>query len=280
MNPSPAGGPALPDLDDGLAVHLSELGRHRPLAPEEEERLARAARTGDRAAAARLVEANLSQVISVARCYAGRGVPLLDLAQEGGIALMQAVEGFEPARGRFSSHAHWCIRQAVRRAATERGLLIRLPPATAAAIERLRGTVVHLAETLGREATPSELAVELSTTPQRVTRLSRLACMPRTADHLGSGLRAGAWPISRSLPDDVLLAALRVDLYAMLARLSARERRVLHLRLGVMDGRRCALAEVGRRLGLSPERIREIEAKALTKLRHATDEPSLAGSLE
>lgn len=265
VNPSLGGEPAPPEIQDGLAVYASELGQARPLAPAEERRLARAVHAGDRRAGACLVEANLRLVVAVARRYASCGVPFLDLVQQGNVGLMRAVDEFELASScRFSTYAYWCIRQAVRRAAAEPGRLAPLPPATEAAMERLHRAAGHLVQELGREPCGEELARELGTTGQRVARLTRLS-------------RPVLWPEGQeperpggSSPDDAVLAALRVDLYSTLAKLTARERRVMRLRFGLVDGRRCSLEEIGRRLGLPRERIRQIEVEALTKLRRAT----------
>jgi RNA polymerase primary sigma factor len=277
--PWPGGEPARTGPHDGPAVGSSEGGWSILLSPERERRLVRAARTGDRRARVCLVEAHLPLVLSIARRYANRGVPFLDLVQEGSIGLMRAVEQFEPGgHGGFSAYASRCVRQAVRRAAVERGGLIRVPAATVEAIERLRRAAARLSPLLGREPTDGELALELGTTPGRVGRLVRLSRPPLLLQDLAGRPRvAGEW--AEFPPDALVLAALRVDLHAMLATLTARERRVLHLRLGLVDGRRCSLDEVGRRLGLSPERTGQLERLALAKLRVAAAATSQAGRL-
>jgi RNA polymerase primary sigma factor len=277
VNPSPAGEPAPPDLRDGLAIDVARLGRQRPLTADEERRLTWAVRSGDRRAAACLVEANLSLVVSVARRYASCGVPFMDLVQEGHIGLMEAVDGYDPVRdGRFSTYASWCIRQAVRRAAVEEGRVVRIPPATARAIEGLRRAFAALTEVLDREPIAAELAKEMDTTTLRVSRLLRLARPLLPLDAVGGDIDGAGGSAS----DELVVAALRVDLYAMLARLNARERRVLQLRFGLVDHRRCSLEEIGRRLGLSRERVRQVERGALCKLRIATDAARLAGYLD
>jgi RNA polymerase primary sigma factor len=273
VNPSLGGESAPPNVQDGPVVRATELGGRPMLAADEERRLAWAAHAGDRRAALRLVEANLHLVIAVARRYASRGIPFLELVQEGNVGLLQAVDGYDPARGgRFSTYASWCIGHAVRLAAADRGRLVRVPPATAEAMDRLRRAFDRMAQVLGREPAAEELAIEVGTTVQRVERLARLS---RPAPSL-DGLEAE--PAGAPTADEVVLAALRMDLYAMLARLTARERRVLRLRFGLVDGRRCSLEEIGRRLGLPGERVGQIERDALTRVRHVAGAPRLAGS--
>jgi len=270
--PSLGGDSAQADLQDDLAGLPGVVGWCPLLPPDEELRLARAVRAGDRRAAARLVDANLRLVIAVARRYAGRGVPFLDLVQEGNVGLLRAVEEFDPALGRpFSAYATGRIRDAVREASAELGGLIRVPVVTVDAIERLRLAAGRLAPVLGREPTDEELAMELDTQPRRVARLVRLSRPPLSFQGVDGRPRVGDVETD-SLPDDLVLAALRVDLHAMLARLSARERRVLHLRFGLADGRRCSLEEVGRRLGVPRERVRQVELLALAKLRQVSAE--------
>jgi RNA polymerase primary sigma factor len=275
VNPSLGGEPAPPHSPDGPAVRTTDPGRQLLLAPDEELRLAWAVRAGDRRAAVLLIEANLRLVVTIARRYAGCGVPFLDLVQEGNVGLLHALDGFDPAHGgRFSTFAFWCIRHAVRQAAADQRRLVRIPPATAEALDRFRRAAARLAQVLGREPAAEELAQELGTTAERVTRLTRLSGPPPAPDGAD---RVGAAVASA---DDAVLAALRVDLYAVLARLTARERRVLRLRYGLVEGSRCSLEEVARRLGLPRERVREIEEGALARLRQAVGAPGLAGSLD
>ena len=271
MNPSLGGEPAPADLD-GLAEYPSELGPRRQLTPDEAVRLAAATRAGDRRAAALLVEAHLHLVVAIARRYASCGVPFLELVQEGNVGLQQAVDDFDPARGcRFSTYACCRIGRAVRQAVADQGRFVRVPPATAEALNRLRRAADRLGLVLGREPTVEELAAELATTVERTGRLVRLSRPAPSLDGLGPE------PPGASPADDAVLDALRIDLYAVLARLTARERRVLRLRYGLVDGRRCHPEEIGRRLGLSSERIRQIEREALTRLRRAAGAPRLAG---
>lgn len=268
--PSLGGESARPGLQQGLEAGVNDMAPCPPLSAEDERRLTRAARAGDRRAAARLVEANLRLVVTVARRYADRGVPFLDLVQEGGSGLMEAVETFDPGRAcAFSTYAEHCVGEAVRRAAVARGGLIRFPAATADAVERLRAAAGRLALTLGRDPTDEELALELDTTARRVSRLVRLSRPPLALQDLDGRPRVvEAWADSPS--EATVLAALRIDLHAMLSTLTARERRVLRLRLGLADGRRCPLEEVAKRLGLSTERAGQIERLAIAKLRQAT----------
>lgn len=278
VHPSPGGEYARSDAQVGPAVDAGQVAWRPLLSPDRERRLMRAALAGDRRAAVCLVEASLPLVVSVARQYADRGVPFLDLVQEGSAGLMRALEEFDP-RGRcgFSTYALWRVRRAVQQAAVERGGLIRVPAATVEAVERLRRAAARLGRVLGREPTDEELALEVGTTPRRVARLVRLSRPPLALQDLDGRPRvAEEW--TEFPPDDVVLASLRVDLHAMLATLTARERRVLHLRLGLLDGRRCSLEEVGRRLGLAPDRTGELERLALAKLRRASAAAGRAGT--
>ncbi len=275
------------ELEDGVATYLREMGRRRLLTRDEEIRLAERVRAGDRQAAARLVEANLRLVVSIARRHQDRGVPFMDLVQEGNLGLMQAADGFDPSRGcRFSTYAYWCIRQAVRSAVAEQGRLVPMPAATLEAINRLVRVGQRLAQELAREPTDEELALELNTTTRRLAALRRLAQPPVSlelpADDGGAGsLLDLVVDRDRSLPpDDVVLDRLRVDVHAILAILTPRQRRVLQLRYGLLDGRMRTQEETGRRLGVTRQRICQIEKLALARLRVASGERALAGYLD
>ena len=222
-DPEAQGGGTGPSASQhGVAICLRELGGTRPLTRDEETRLAEAVRAGDRQAAIQLVEANLRLVVSVARRYQDRGVPFIDLVQEGNLGLVRAVRGFDLSRGcRFATYAYWCIRQAVRDAVAERGRLVPVPSAT------------------------------------------RLVTLRRLAEPLDS-------PEERMPPpDDVVLDWLRIDLHAILLVLTPRERRVLQLRYGLLDGRPLTQEEIGRRLGITRQRVCQIEKLALARLRSA-----------
>jgi RNA polymerase primary sigma factor len=267
----------------GAEAHLREPGGRPPLTREEEVRLAEAARLGDRQAAVSLVEANLRLAIAVARRYRDRGVPFMDLVQEGNLGLMRAVDGFDPSRDRdFATYAYWCVREAVRETVARRGWLVPMPSATLDAIDRLARVDRRLTLELGREPTGEEMALELGMGTRRLATLRRLASPPVSLE-----LEPGGGPLDATgdgdgplPPDDLLLEGMRVDVHAILAVLRPRERRVLQLRYGLMDGRRRTPEEIGRRLGLTRQRICQIERLALEKVRRAGGRTSLAGNLD
>ena len=273
--------------ENGVADYLREMDGRRLLTRDEELRLAEAVRAGDRQAAVSLVEANLRLVVSIARRYRNRGVPFMDLIQEGNLGLMRAVEGFDLSRGcRFATYAYWCVRGAIRDTVAEQGWLAPMPPATLDAIDRLAAADRRLTLELGREPTDQELALELGTSTGRLTTLRRLASPPVPPD-LETGERGGG-PFDlladadlRALPPDhVVMERMRIDLHAILAVLRPRERRVLQLRYGLVDGQRRTQEEIGRRLGLSRQRICQIEKLALAKLRYASGRHALSGYLD
>ena len=262
-------------LDDPVKAYLKEIGQVPLLSTEEEQTLARAARAGDADARRRLSEANLRLVVSVAKRYAGRGLPFLDLIQEGNLGLMKAAEKFEPDRGfKFSTYATWWIRQSITRAIADQGRTIRIPVHLVEHINRVRKTAGELLRKNGREPTAEEIAVRLEMEPDRVRELLQLAQDPISLEtpvgeeedaHLEDFIQdeeAGV-PV-----DEAGRQLLRRELMNVLKSLTPREERVIALRFGLEDGRSRTLEELGREFNVTRERVRQIEAKALRKLRH------------
>ena len=262
-------------LDDPVKAYLKEIGQVPLLSAEEEQTLARAARAGDADARRRLSEANLRLVVSVAKRYAGRGLPFLDLIQEGNLGLMKAAEKFEPDRGfKFSTYATWWIRQSITRAIADQGRTIRIPVHLVEHINRVRKTAGELLRKNGREPTAEEIAVRLEMEPDRVRELLQLAQEPVSLEtpvgeeedaHLEDFIQdeeAGV-PV-----DEAGRQLLRRELMSVLKSLTPREERVITLRFGLDDGRPRTLEELGKEFNVTRERIRQIEAKALRKLRH------------
>ena len=257
-------------LADGVALSLGELAGIAPVTREEEIRLGRAVRAGDPLAALTLVEANLRLVVSIAARYRDRGVALTDLVQEGSLALVRAVTAFDGSPGPdFSTAVYWSVREAIRDAVAERGCPAPMPPATLAAIARLRAADRRLALELGRDPTEREVAQALGTSRRRLAILRRMAGPPAPPD-------AVVPDADRLLPVELLAARMRVDVHALLSVLRPRERRVLQLRYGLVDGRRRTPEEIGRRLGVTRQRVTRIETLALAKLRYAAGRPPLA----
>ena len=262
-------------LDDPVKAYLKEIGRVPLLTMEQELELARAARAGDADARRKLSEANLRLVVSVAKRYAGRGLPFLDLIQEGNLGLMKAAEKFEPERGfKFSTYATWWIRQSITRAIADQGRTIRIPVHLVENINRVKKTAGELLRKNGREPTVEEIAVQLDLEPDRVRELLQLAQDPISLEtpvgeeedaHLEDFIQdeeAGV-PV-----DEAGRQLLRRELMNVLKSLTPREERVIALRFGLEDGRSRTLEELGREFNVTRERVRQIEAKALRKLRH------------
>ncbi len=274
-------------LDDPVKAYLKEIGQVPLLSAEEEQTLARAARAGDADARRRLSEANLRLVVSVAKRYAGRGLPFLDLIQEGNLGLMKAAEKFEPDRGfKFSTYATWWIRQSITRAIADQGRTIRIPVHLVEHINRVRKTAGELLRKNGREPTAEEIAVRLEMEPDRVRELLQLAQEPVSLEtpvgeeedaHLEDFIQdeeAGV-PV-----DEAGRQLLRRELMSVLKSLTPREERVITLRFGLDDGRPRTLEELGKEFNVTRERIRQIEAKALRKPRHPSRAKRLRDYLE
>ena len=262
-------------LDDPVKTYLKEIGQVPLLTAEQETELARAAQAGDEDARRHLSEANLRLVVSVAKRYAGRGLPFLDLIQEGNLGLMKAAEKFEPERGfKFSTYATWWIRQSITRAIADQGRPIRIPVHLVESIHRVKTTAGALLRKNGREPTVEEIAVRLDMEPARVRELLQLAQDPISLEtpvgeeedaHLEDFIQdeeAGV-PV-----DEAGRQLLRRELFSVLKSLTPREERVIALRFGLEDGRARTLEELGKEFNVTRERVRQIEAKALRKLRH------------
>ncbi len=262
-------------LDDPVRMYLRDIGRVALLTQEEELELARRIEQGDLDAKQRLTEANLRLVVSIAKRYTGRNMSFLDLIQEGNIGLIRAVEKFDFRKGyKFSTYATWWIRQAITRAIADQARTIRIPVHMVETINKLLKTKRDLIQALGREPTPEELAAELDMPADRVADIQRIAPEPLSLEtpigeqedsHLGDFIED-----ERSVsPADVASnMVLREQLDAVLNTLSQRERDVLRMRYGLDDGWPRTLEEVGQHFEVTRERIRQIEAKALKKLRH------------
>ena len=274
-------------LDDPVKAYLKEIGQVPLLSTEEEQTLARAARAGDADARRRLSEANLRLVVSVAKRYAGRGLPFLDLIQEGNLGLMKAAEKFEPDRGfKFSTYTTWWIRQSITRAIADQGRTIRIPVHLVEHINRVRKTAGELLRKNGREPTAEEIAVRLEMEPDRVRELLQLAQEPVSletpvGEEEDAHLEDFIQDEEAGIPvDEAGRQLLRRELMSVLKSLTPREERVITLRFGLDDGRPRTLEELGKEFNVTRERIRQIEAKALRKLRHPSRAKRLRDYLE
>ena len=274
-------------LDDPVRAYLKEIGGVPLLTAEEEAALAAAARAGDAAARRRLCEANLRLVVSVAKRYAGRGLPFLDLIQEGNLGLMKAAEKFEPERGfKFSTYATWWIRQSITRAIADQGRTIRIPVHLVESINRVKKISSDLLHQNGREPTPAEIAVRLDLEPERVSQLLQLAQEPVSleapvGEEEDAHIEDFVQDDTAGIPaDEAGRQMLHRELVSVLSSLTDREQRVLSLRFGLEDGRPRTLEELGQEFHVTRERVRQIEAKALRKLRHPSRAKRLRDYLE
>ncbi len=262
-------------IDDPVKIYLKEIGRVPLLSPEEEIELAQRMSSGDPYAKKRLSEANLRLVVSIAKRYVGRGMQFLDLIQEGNLGLIKAVEKFDYTKGyKFSTYATWWIRQAITRAIADQARTIRIPVHMVETITKVKKVSSILLHKNGREATPEEIAEELHLPLDRVREIIRISQDPVSLEtpigeeedsHLGDFIPDEEAPAPAEAAS---LTLLKEQLDEVLNTLTEREGKVLRLRFGLEDGRQRTLEEVGKEFNVTRERIRQIEAKALRKLRH------------
>ena len=274
-------------MDDPVKIYLKEIGRVPLLSAEEEIELASRMMQGDTYARKRLSEANLRLVVSVAKKYVGRGLQFLDLIQEGNLGLIKAVEKFDYTKGfKFSTYATWWIRQAITRAIADQSRTIRIPVHMVETITKVKKASSQLLHKTGREASPEEIAFELSMPVDKVRDIIRIAQDPVSLEtpigeeedsHLGDFIPDDDAPAPAEAASHTLL---KEQLSDVLETLTDREARVLRLRFGLTDGRQRTLEEVGREFNVTRERIRQIEAKALRKLRHPSRSKKLRDFLE
>ena len=274
-------------MEDPVRMYLKEIGKIPLLKPEEEIELARRMEQGDEAAKKRLSEANLRLTVSIAKRYAGRGMQFLDLIQEGNLGLIKAVDKFDYRKGyKFSTYATWWIRQSITRAIADQGRTIRIPVHLVESINRVKKTASDLLHQNGREPTPAEIAVRLDMEPERVSQLLQLSQEPVSLEApVGEEEDARVEDFVRDdtagVPaDEAGRQMLHRELTSVLSSLTDREQRVLSLRFGLEDGRPRTLEELGQEFHVTRERVRQIEAKALRKLRHPSRARRLRDYLE
>ena len=262
-------------LDDPVRMYLKEIGKIKLLTPEEELETAKRMAEGDEEARKRMSEANLRLVVSIAKRYVGRGMQLLDLIQEGNLGLMKAVVKFDSTKGyKFSTYATWWIRQSITRAIADQARTIRIPVHMVETINRVLRTSHSMVQTLGREPTTEEVAKELHMDVSKVEEIMKIAQEPVSLEtpvgeeedsHLGDFIQDD----DASQPsEEASYTLLREQLEDVLATLTPREQQVLRMRFGLQDGKPHTLEEVGKEFDVTRERIRQIESKALRKLRH------------
>ena len=278
-------------IDDPVKIYLKEIGRVPLLTSEEEIQLAEKMSSGNekdaKKARKRLAEANLRLVVSIAKKYVGRGMSFLDLIQEGNMGLIKAVEKFDYKKGfKFSTYATWWIRQAITRAIADQARTIRIPVHMVETINKLIRVSRQLLQELGREPTPEEIAEEMKMPVERVREILKISQEPVSLEtpigeeedsHLGDFIKDDNVPVPA---DAATFTLLKEQLEEVLGTLTEREQKVLTLRFGLEDGRARTLEEVGKEFNVTRERIRQIEAKALRKLRHPSRSRKLKDYLE
>ena len=274
-------------IEDPVRMYLKEIGKVPLLSAEEEIKLAQRMEEGDEDAKKRLAEANLRLVVSIAKRYVGRGMLFLDLIQEGNLGLIKAVEKFDYRKGyKFSTYATWWIRQAITRAIADQARTIRIPVHMVETINKLIRVSRQLLQELGREPTPEEIAEEMHMSVERVREILKISQEPVSLEtpigeeedsHLGDFIQDDNVPVPA---DAAAFTMLKEQLEDVLSTLTDREQKVLRLRFGLDDGRARTLEEVGKEFNVTRERIRQIEAKALRKLRHPSRSRKLKDYLD
>ena len=275
------------NIEDPVRMYLKEIGKVPLLTAEEEIELAKRMENGDEEAKKRLAEANLRLVVSIAKRYVGRGMLFLDLIQEGNLGLIKAVEKFDYRKGfKFSTYATWWIRQAITRAIADQARTIRIPVHMVETINKLVRVSRQLLQELGREPTPEEIAERMDIPVERVREIIKISQEPVSLEtpigeeedsHLGDFIQDDNVPVPA---DAAAFTLLKEQLQEVLGTLTEREQKVLRLRFGLDDGRARTLEEVGKEFNVTRERIRQIEAKALRKLRHPSRSRKLKDYLD
>jgi len=275
------------NIEDPVRMYLKEIGKVPLLTAEEEIALAKRMEAGDEDAKKRLAEANLRLVVSIAKRYVGRGMLFLDLIQEGNLGLIKAVEKFDYRKGfKFSTYATWWIRQAITRAIADQARTIRIPVHMVETINKLVRVSRQLLQELGREPTPEEIADKMDIPVERVREIIKISQEPVSLEtpigeeedsHLGDFIQDDNVPVPA---DAAAFTLLKEQLHEVLGTLTEREQKVLRLRFGLDDGRARTLEEVGKEFNVTRERIRQIEAKALRKLRHPSRSRKLKDYLD